>query len=323
MCNGFMLFRVTFLSLLVICVYTASAQIEPKPISKPELEIRALETIAGSKRQAQRMHRTIQRYRVQLERDKEKLARGVDPKQINGGFHRHLAMSNLYASLAPANRRLVHQITSGTLNLNDYLNSRDSITTYEDRHMEEIKVIGNMFQHMPLDPIEFSVGDIRAMRFERGRANQLYRKGYYEEAYPLLLALAKRGFKDSQSRLAYILLNGTESVQKSNLRALGWLGAAAYGESEPIFKVLFKRYMQQVPESVKPNVEAIVSDYQNSFAHDEHQSCSTFHKYARGIVKRTYCQFKLEGIAEACEAGFGGGLCWAHSVNTGNNLRLH
>ena len=87
------------------------------------------------------------------------------------------------------------------------------------------------------------------MRGQRLNANELYSDGYYDEAYPILLNLAKRGFKDSQSRLAYILFNGTENVEKSNLRALGWLGAAADGQTAPLFRVLFRRYMLQIPRT--------------------------------------------------------------------------
>lgn len=43
---------------------------------------------------------------------------------------------------------------------------------------------------------------------------------------------------------------------------------------------------------------------------DEHQNCATEHPFAYGVVKRTYCRFDLETIADACR-----GNCWAHKVN--------
>lgn len=186
-----------------------------------------------------------------------------------------------------------------------------SAPSEEELYMEEMVVIGNSFEKIPLDPAEFSVGQIRQMRGSRQHANELYGDGHYDDAYPLLLELAKRGFKDSQSRLAYILFNGTERVEKSNLRALGWLGSAAYGDSEPKFRVLFKRYMDEVPDSVRPTVDEVITRYQESFAFDEHQNCSTEHPFAYGVVKRTYCRFDLETKADACL----GYRCWAHSVN--------
>ena len=152
-------------------------------------------------------------------------------------------------------------------------------------------------------------------------ANELYADGKYDEAYPLLLDLAKRGFKDSQSRLAYILFNGTEDVEKSNLRALGWLGTAAHGESEPMFRVLFKRYMAQVPESVRPTVDAVLDGYREQFDSSAYMDCTTNHpftyeRHQSSVVKRTYCQFDLEAKVKACEAGKYGGACWAHAANT-------
>ena len=172
-----------------------------------------------------------------------------------------------------------------------------SAPSEEELYMEEMVVIGNSFERIPLDPAEFSVSHIQQMRGSRRHANELFGDGHYDDAYPLLLELAKRGFRDSQSRLAYILFNGTERVKKSNLRALGWLASAAYGDSEPKFRVLFKRYMDEVPDSVRPTVDEVIARYQESFAFDEHQNCSTEHPFAYGVVKRTYCRFKLETIA--------------------------
>ena len=178
-------------------------------------------------------------------------------------------------------------------------------------NMEEVNVIGRMFDQFPLDPAEFSFRDIMGMRGIRMNANQLYRDGHYDEAYPLLLDLAKRGFKDSQSRLAYILFKGTENIEKSNLRALGWLGTAAYGESEPKFRVLFKRYMAEVPESIRPTVDQVLAGYRERYDSSAHVDCTTNHRFTPGIVKRTYCQFDLEAQVEACL----GYRCSAHKVN--------
>ena len=178
-------------------------------------------------------------------------------------------------------------------------------------HMEEVNVIGRMFDQFPMDPGEFSFNDLLGMRGIRMSANQLYRDGLYDEAYPLLLDLAKRGFKDAQSRLAYILFNGTENIERSNLRALGWLGTAAFGESEPKFRVLFKRYMAEVPASVRATVDRVLAGYREQYDSSAHVDCTTNHRFKPGIVKRTYCQFDLEAQVEACL----GYRCSAHKVN--------
>ena len=175
---------------------------------------------------------------------------------------------------------------------------------------DTVIVLGRRFQAIAEDPAEFSVGDIRYMRGLRREANQLYRDGYYAEAYPVLLELAKRGFKDAQSRLAYILFHGTENAPKSNLRALGWLGTAAHGRTEPRFRVLFNKFMREVPDHVRPTVDQVVATYQQKYSHTEHLDCSTVHPFATGVVKRTYCRFKLEAIADAQ-----GMRSWVDKVN--------
>lgn len=190
----------------------------------------------------------------------------------------------------------------------------------EYRGMEEVYVTGYQFEQFDkfdqleftgMDPSEFSVVDFAHLRDVRKDANLLYREGRYDEAYPILLELAKRGFKDAQSRLAYILFTGTEDVQKSNLRALGWLGVAAYDDTEPAFRKLFNRYVQQVPHQAREIVVEVVTKYIETFGFPEHISCSTDHRYNEGPVKRTYCQFKLESIARACFPHD----CWANRVN--------
>lgn len=166
--------------------------------------------------------------------------------------------------------------------------------------LEEIVVIGRLFDQFPMDPSEFSYHDILGMRGIRQTANELYRDGAYDQAYPLLLNLAKRGFKDSQSRLAYILFRGTDDIPKSNLRALGWLATAAHGETEPMFRVLFKRFMKEVPDAVLPTVTAVVDGYRTKYDSSDYMDCTTNHRFNSGVVKRTYCQYKLEAKVEAC-----------------------
>lgn len=314
------MFKAT-LTVIVIALGLTFAAEQTSTMDKKELELRALTTLTGSERKAKRMRRTIERYRVWRNRVDEKIANGVDENKAlqDGGFSRLMAMSNAVNSLPANNQKVLWQLVHGTLDLELLITSPQGTDTtssaHEQPYIEEMVVVGSIFDHMSMDPADFSVDDIKTMRGERRYANQLYREENYDDAYPILLDLARRGFKDAQSRLAYILFNGTPMIEKSNLRALVWLGTSAYGDSEPQFRVLFKKYLDEVPSHVRPTVDKIVRDYQHSFAHDEHQNCSTEHYYAHGRVKRTYCRFKLEAIAEACERGSGGGKCWAHAVN--------
>ena len=302
---------------LVLLLTVAESQLilaaNPPSADNAELELRVLTDIAGSERGAKRMFRTIEKYRERLDRIDQRRARGMDHEEARKtGLTKAINMGMMAQALPVADASIVWALTLGLLDLEEYLAASE---TELDSVVDELVVLGNVFDHLPIDPGDFSVDDIRTMRGQRRKANQLYREGNYDAAYPLLLELAQRGFKDSQSRLAYILFTGTDRVIKSNLRALGWLGSAAYGDTEPQFRVLLKRYLKEVPDHVRSTVDSVIGSYQESFAHDEYQHCSTEHDFAFGIVKRTYCRFKLETIAEACEKGLGGGKCWAHAVN--------
>ncbi len=297
------------LGVLIVCLSTMGHAFDSRAIpDQTQLEIAALTAILGDKKRVvKRYHRAIVKYREVLAEIEQKRAEQNGDRTISiGNVAPLMNMNRLMERRTPHERRLIARIIQGNIDL-DFLISAPS---QDELYMEEMVVIGNSFEKIPLDPAEFSVAQIKQMRGSRSHANDLYADGHYDDAYPLLLELAKRGFKDSQSRLAYILFTGTERVEKSNLRALGWLASAAYGDSEPMFRVLFKRYMAEVPESVRPTVNEVVSRYQEAFAFDEHQNCSTEHPFAYGVVKRTYCRFDLETIADACR-----GNCWAHNVN--------
>lgn len=193
---------------------------------------------------------------------------------------------------------------------------RENVRPEPVGEIEEVVVTWQPFKDLPSDPEEFSVREIKTMRGIRGLANQWYREGDYALAYPILLELAKRGFKDAQSRLAYILFNGADEVEKSNLRALGWLGASAHGRTEPAFKVLFNKYLRQVPDEHRPIVDSVIAKYQEAFSHSEHLDCSIEHPYAEGVVKRVYCRFKLEAIADAQR----GMRSWVDKVNSDDEI---
>lgn len=187
---------------------------------------------------------------------------------------------------------------------------REAESSFNLEPIEEVYVLGTPFTGIPINPTEFNVSDIQYMRSIRKRANALYEQENFGEAYPLLLQLAKRGFKDSQSRLAYILFHGAEGVPKSNYRALGWLGAAANGRTEPIFRVLLNKYLREVPPEQRLTVDKVIAGYQDEFGYPDQIKCTTNHRYSNGLVKRVFCEFKLEQIANAC------GNCWAHKKNS-------
>lgn len=279
---------------LPVAAYDSNRQLDETGASlvldEYEMELQALATIAKNDRQARKWHRAIERYRGAMARIEAQQAEGIDEERITIPFRDIAGVTKLLRSQTPSNKRFIRELIRRNIDLEAYLAS-GAIPEQYANYMEEVVVVGNIFDHIPLNPAEFSADDVRKMRGQRLNANELYSDGYYDEAYPILLNLAKRGFKDAQSRLAYILLNGTENVEKSNLRALGWLGAAADGQTDPMFRVLFRRYMRQVPEDIKPTVNAVVDGYRNAYASSKFVDCSRNHFSHSGIVKRTICRF--------------------------------
>ena len=121
--------------------------------------------------------------------------------------------------------RMYHEIRSQTL-----AGEEPDLSGFDA--MEEIVVIGSILDGIELDPALYSMDDIQDMRGIRMFANQSYRDGQYDKAYPFLLQLAKRGFKDAQSRLAYIflmvLIRSTRAIFE---RWVGWAWQLTGGPS--------------------------------------------------------------------------------------------
>ena len=102
----------------------------------------------------------------QLNYDDAELAEGIAEDDVSvPGIRRLLAMSNLSKSVAVHDRDTLWQITHRTLDLNKYIESCGKIAQrIIDPYMEEMVVIGGIFDHMPTDPAEFSVDDIKSLR---------------------------------------------------------------------------------------------------------------------------------------------------------------
>ncbi|MXY57579.1 MAG: SEL1-like repeat protein, partial [Gammaproteobacteria bacterium] len=81
---------------------------------------------------------------------------------------------------------------------------------------DEIKVIG---ERMPM-----TVEDRMRIYRELAKARQLYSNNEIDEAFPLLLNTARKGFKNAQARVGHIYLRGLGSVEQDPVEALGWLG---------------------------------------------------------------------------------------------------
>lgn len=128
----------------------------------------------------------------------------------------------------------------------------------------------------------------------KDRAEYYYRIGRYKEAFPYLLASAKRGFKIAQAQVGYIYLAGKGVVRPSKATALAWLGVAASPRSDPEIKNYYKELLETVPKELRPKVEELVQSFIESYG-PKATGMSCIHVRRAGThVSDLKCNFKGE-----------------------------
>lgn len=131
---------------------------------------------------------------------------------------------------------------------------------YRAQDMEELVVEGER-----IDPDSLDYLELERIYRQKASASRNFKIGKYEEAFPSLLQLAKLGFKDAQARVGFLFLHGLGGQEKSNLKALGWLGVASQGTTRPQYRNIFKQMMSEVPEEQQALVAFVVADYREKF----------------------------------------------------------
>lgn len=126
--------------------------------------------------------------------------------------------------------------------------------------IEEVYVEG-----VRIEPEAMAIHEMEAIYQRKQSAARSFKIGNYEEAFPMLLQLAKLGFKDAQARVGFIYMHGLGGQPKSNLKALGWLGVAAEGETRPQYRNIFNQMMSEVPGPQRQLVSTTVADYRDRF----------------------------------------------------------
>ena len=92
-----------------------------------------------------------------------------------------------------------------------------------------------------------------------------FRRRDYAGAYPHLLAAAKRGFKTSQARLAYIYLRGLGGIPYDPVRGVGWLSVAASPETLPWIRRYSNGIWAIVPERYRKDLEVVAGRYREKY----------------------------------------------------------
>ncbi len=137
----------------------------------------------------------------------------------------------------------------------------------------------------------FSFNDFHKVK---DRGEYYYRIGRYKDAFPYLLASAKRGFKIAQAQVGYIYISGRGVVKPSLATGIAWLGVAATPRSDPEIKNYYKNLMKQIPEDLKPKVQELVDLFIEKYG-PEATGMSCVHVRRAGThVSDLKCNFKGE-----------------------------
>lgn len=99
----------------------------------------------------------------------------------------------------------------------------------------------------------------------KNQGQALYRAEKYEEAIPYLRFAAERGFKESQSQLGSIYVNGLGGVQQDLAQGVGWLGVAASGKTKPDIKKLYEKVREQIPAQHNAAIDDIVTKFKQNY----------------------------------------------------------
>ena len=113
-----------------------------------------------------------------------------------------------------------------------------------------------------LEKGEWPTGTIITQTYNvRQRGMLLYELGRYEEALPLLLVAAERGFKWPQAMAADIYLHGRGGVPRDLRSGFGWLGVAASPRTSWQIESYFRQAMAELPDGMRKAAEATVDEY--------------------------------------------------------------
>ena len=128
----------------------------------------------------------------------------------------------------------------------------------------------------------------------RARGNCLYKQRRYEEAFPHLLAAAKRGFKYPQARVGFLYSQGI-GVERDPIAAVGWLGVAASGTTHPEIRRYFNDVWERIPDDRLAEFEEIVGDYRSRYGSRRHRVDCDLRATAGTHFRKLTCGFRDEG----------------------------
>ena len=99
----------------------------------------------------------------------------------------------------------------------------------------------------------------------RRRGMWLYEERRYEEALPLLLLAAQRGFKWPQAMAGDVYLHGRGGVPRDLETGIGWLGVAAAPRTEPQIDSYFRQAMAELSDPLRVAAATTVDRYRRQW----------------------------------------------------------
>lgn len=144
-------------------------------------------------------------------------------------------------------------------------------------------------------PLEFpNLQTFAERHLAHSRGEYFYRTRQYKKAFPYLLASARQGFKMAQARLGFIYQQGLGEVQRDGWRAVGWLGVAAHGDTDPSIRNYYRKILRKIPEELMPAVDAVVADFVKRYGPDATGMECIMSRPAGSHIAKMHCNFKLE-----------------------------
>lgn len=144
-------------------------------------------------------------------------------------------------------------------------------------------------------PMEFpNVQTFADRHMVHSRGEYYYRTRQYKKAFPYLLASARQGFKMAQARLGFIYQQGLGEVQRDGWRAVGWLGVAAHGDTDPTIRNYYRKIRRKIPEELMPAVDGVVAEFVKRYGPDATGMECIMSRPAGSHIARLACNFKLE-----------------------------
>lgn len=142
-------------------------------------------------------------------------------------------------------------------------------------------------------PIEYMQQTYEA----RGKGACFYQRGKYEEAFPYLLAAAKRGFKFAQARVGYLCERGI-GVSQDPYAAVGWYAVAAQGRTHPEIRSYFRDVWRCIPEKHLLRFVAVAEEYRTTYGARANRVTCDMDRAMGSYLPKLTCRFMDEVMDE-------------------------